>query len=333
MGLGGRIARCRIRPEWAGKSLLDVLAERFTYHNRETWAARLADGRVECNGHPATGEERVADGDVVEYHCADIPEPPVPTDFHIVHEDEDLLVIAKPAGLPVHPAGRYFAHTLWALLQDSGYDGLHFASRLDRETSGLLLAARNPGALAQYQRLNQDGRLAKTYLVAVEGEPPEQFSAKGWLSRDPHSVIRKKRRFTEQRLNTAGEQDAETHFHRLELHAGMALLEARLVTGRTHQIRATLCSLGFPIVGDKLYGLDETRFLRFRDDELTTEDHQALRLPYQALHSWKLAILTDGDEARAWSCPPPPSFARLFPRTFANATENGRGITDSPAVE
>jgi 23S rRNA pseudouridine955/2504/2580 synthase/23S rRNA pseudouridine1911/1915/1917 synthase len=307
--LGPRVACCRIPADAAGHRLLDFLATRFTYHDRTEWAALLATGRVERNGQPGTGEQILVPGDVIEYQCGDIPEPPVPTDFDILHEDAGLLVLAKPPGLPVHPAGRYFAHTLWGLLRERGYDDLHFLSRLDRETSGLLLAAKTPDARAHLQRQP----IAKTYLVAVEGEFPDALEAIGWLSRDPASAIRKKRRFYRQRLGVAGEQSAETHLRRLACDHGLSLLQADLVTGRTHQIRATLCSLGFPVVGDKIYGRDETWFLRFRDDQLTPADRLALRLPHQALHSWRLALQTGNQLSHEWSCPPPLDFAGLSP--------------------
>ncbi len=311
--VGPRVVRCRLGREAEGRDILDFLAERFTYHSREAWADLLAAGRVTLAGQVAAAGTRLAAGTVLEYHCGDLPEPPVPRDIALVHEDEDLLVVAKPPGLPIHPAGHYFAHTLWALLRERGYDQLHFLSRLDRETSGLLLAAKTSEAAARYQQLATVGKLDKTYLVAVEGEFPDTLSACGWLTADPASVIRKKRRFTFEQTATGDAQSAETHFRRLACHSGLSLVQAELVTGRTHQIRATLCSLGFPVVGDKIYGRDETWFLRFRDGELTAVDEAGLRLPHQALHAWKLAVRLPSGDTQVWTCPPPADMAALFP--------------------
>ena len=313
--LGPRIARCRIRQNAGGTALLDFLVERFTYHTREAWLAALAASRVLRNGEPATGHEQLAEGDTIEYRCGDLPEPPVPHEFQIVHAEDDLLVIAKPPGLPVHPAGRYFAHTLWAFLREEGHADLHFLTRLDRETSGLLLAARTPAAAKHFQGLASQGRIAKTYLAAVEGEFPETLHASGWLHRDATSTIRKKRRFSPLQPHVPGEQTVETHFACLARRQGLSLLQAELITGRTHQIRATLCSLGFPVVGDKIYGRDETWFLRFRDGTLTEDDERALRLPHQALHSWRLSSPPSTAMAQQWTCPPPADFAALFPGT------------------
>ena len=199
------------------------------------------------------------------------------------------------------------------MLHEQGYESLHFLSRLDRETSGLLLAAKTSEAAAHYQRLAAAGRITKTYLVAVEGEFPETLDACGWLFPDPDSVIRKKRRFAVAQPATGEAQTAETHCRRLASQAGLSPVQAGLVTGRTHQIRATLCSLGYPVVGDKIYGRDETWFLRFRDGQLTPTDETGLRLPHQALHAWKLAIQLPSGENMAWTCPPPTDLVALFP--------------------
>ena len=311
--LGPRVVRSRVGRESGGETLLDVLAGRFTYHSREAWTAILAVGQVTLDGQPATATTPLVAGSMLEYHCGDLPEPPVPRDLQVVYEDEELLVVAKPPGLPVHPAGHYFAHTLWAMLHEQGYESLHFLSRLDRETSGLLLAAKTSEAAAHYQRLAAAGRITKTYLVAVEGEFPETLDACGWLFPDPDSVIRKKRRFAVAQPATGEAQTAETHCRRLASHAGLSPVQAGLVTGRTHQIRATLCSLGYPVVGDKIYGRDETWFLRFRDGQLTPTDETGLRLPHQALHAWKLAIQLPSGENMAWTCPPPTDLVALFP--------------------
>ena len=111
----------------------------------------------------------------------------------------------------------------------------------------------------------------------------------GWLSPDPRSAIRKKRRFAPAAAGSPapaqGAEWAETVFTRASVRDGFSVVTAQPRTGRLHQIRATLLSLGYPVVGDKLYGVDETLFLRFCTEALTEEDRRRLRLPRQALHA------------------------------------------------
>jgi 23S rRNA-/tRNA-specific pseudouridylate synthase len=147
----------------------------------------------------------------------------------------------------------------------------------------------------------------------VEGDFPEFLDATGWLGSDTASVIRKKRRFSWTRPESGDVQDAETHCQCLCRHGGLSLVQAVLVTGRTHQIRATMCSLGFPVVGDKIYGRDETWFLRFRDDTLTPADHAAMRLGHQALHAWQLTVRLPEHPQATWTSPLPEDVAALFP--------------------
>jgi 23S rRNA pseudouridine955/2504/2580 synthase/23S rRNA pseudouridine1911/1915/1917 synthase len=127
-------------------------------------------------------------------------------------------------------------------------------------------------------------------LVIVEGEfPPHEVTATGWLGPDPASSVRKKMRFDpEQTL--LGAKLCTTYFTRLKSDSGLSLLRACPFTGRGHQIRATLLALGFPVAGDKLYGVDATLFRRFISDQLTSNDWLRLRIPRQALHASRLTI-------------------------------------------
>ncbi|MBI5557666.1 MAG: RluA family pseudouridine synthase [Deltaproteobacteria bacterium] len=285
-----------INPEEAGQRLLDFITSRFTYRNREEWQQELAGGRFVLNGETsATATTVLAAGDRLVYLLPELTEPPVALGFSVLYEDDDLLVVDKPANLPCHPGGRFFRHTLWALLREQqGLTGFSLINRLDRETSGIVLATKHKSAARHcYQQFAQ--RLVyKRYLALVEGEfPAESLQADGCLAADPNSVIRKKVRFYPGQAAEAVPAEAEkcsTRFLRLHAGCGISLLEAIPVTGRCHQIRATLCSLGFPVVGDKLYGVDEQFFLRFQQGRLTAGDWQRLRLDRQGLHAAGLRI-------------------------------------------
>lgn len=281
-----RKASFRLPPGTLPENLLDFLVRRFTYHTRATWQARLAEGRVRVNDRAGLESDFLGPGDVVEYVMHDLPEPPVETAFGVVYEDDELLVADKPGNLPCHPGGAYFNNTLWALLKSRGLAELFLVNRLDRETSGLVVVAKNAEA-ARACRSEFAGRsVEKRYGVLVENLFPESWEARGAMREDSAGPVRKRRLFVEGvPLEEAGAEWAETRFRRLAAGGGLSYVEAAPSTGRLHQIRATLWAGGFPVVGDKLYGRDPELFLRFFEGALTEADRAVLRLERQALHA------------------------------------------------
>jgi len=290
-----REAKIVIRDGDAGTTVIDFLVRRFTYHTRDEWERCIADGRILLNQENPRSSALLHAGDCVRHLLPVYGEPPVATTYSVVAEDDAVLVIDKPAHLPCHPGGRYFNHTLWALLkQDGRLERPMFAHRLDRETSGLVVACKTASAARRLGHLFSSRQVEKRYTVFVEGIFPDHLEALGWLTRDVDSVIRKKRRFIS---GNAGESSpfpdaewAETRFECVARSGGISQVRVYPKTGCLHQIRATLWSLGYPVVGDKLYGVDETFFLRFLDHSLTEADALKLRLTRHALHADILAF-------------------------------------------
>jgi 23S rRNA-/tRNA-specific pseudouridylate synthase len=307
-----RIIASIVGSEADGIRLIEHLCRRFTYCSRTQWKAFIADDRLLIDGQPAGEDQQLVSGQRLEFMPPSALEPAVDTDYSVVYQNSRLLVVYKPPLLPIHPSGRFFAHTLWYLLKrDTGT--VHIATRLDRETSGLVLVGKDASTARYLQEQQGLGKIHKTYLALVHGcFPAGQIHACGWLVPDRHSTVRKKRRFipagnpwspvdtdpgTAFNARQGADQDVAPepqaeNCGTLLRGCGtwsapeglLSLVEAKLLTGRTHQIRATLHSLGFPVVGDKLYGLDDGFFLRFMDDSLSPEDSTRLVLPYQALH-------------------------------------------------
>ena len=232
-------------------------------------------------------------------------EPKVEKSFRLIYEDENLAVVDKPGNLPCHPGGSYCENTLLHLLRNAGIAQPFIINRLDRETSGIVLVAKNGETAKSLAGQFKRHTVEKEYTVLVHGAFPQKLSAKGWLTHDDASVIVKKRKFVE----TADAPDdkaesAETDFELAATEGMLSRVIARPKTGRTHQIRSTLLSLGYPVVGDKIYGLDETFFLRFITDALTDDDRARLIFPRQALHASALTIVANG-EKRTFTSPPP----------------------------
>lgn len=309
-----RIVESVIPVECAGMSLLDYLSQRYDYLQRHQWQEQLEMGKLQIDDRLVTCNQLLPLGAVLHFDALGLEEQEVDWDIQLLHEDDNTIIVNKPGNLPCHPAGRFFNHTLWAwLIQCRGLAQAHFVNRLDRETSGIVMVAKNSRFAAKaakaLQRLDQQQLVAKEYSVVVHGRvPQDSFTATGWLDFDAASQVRKKRRFTPAIDPTAPPPDSRaqscsTSFQcrgycrptldgafQMDPAGEFTLLNAQLHTGRTHQIRATLCSLGYPVVGDKIYGVDDTLYLRFIDNTLTPQDLQRLILPRQALHARSLSI-------------------------------------------
>lgn len=289
----------RISPEEQGQRLDYWLAQRFTYQSRSQWQRAIKQGRIHVNRRrPGKNALPIHSGDVIAYLPPEKAEPPVDFTWSILLEDEHLLAVNKSGNLPCHPGGPFFMHTLWTDVRRQ-FPSSHPVHRIDRETSGVVLFAKTKKAASNLGRQFAEHRIRKEYLAVVEGCSPAILHGRGHLAAETTSKIRKKRRFFPDPTVTPEHPGfADTEILLLDQSADCSLLRVLPQTGRLHQIRATLLALGFPLVGDKLYGLDETCYLRFIRDELTDTDRRALRLSRQALHAWRLAFIHPISQAR-----------------------------------
>ncbi len=238
---------------------------------------RLIDyGSVQVNGRPvARASSRVAPTDTIEI---DLPErrprsAPVaerlPLD--LIYEDEQLLIVNKPAGQVSHPAFRNTSGTLLnaILAHAAGHWTPALVSRLDKGTSGLVLVAKSKSIHTALQRLSNDHGVDKEYLAVVFGKPPARGTIDLALDRDPWD----RRRVT---VRDRGGVNAVTKFERLRSAGSggdyLSIVRCRLVTGRMHQIRVHLAAKGWPIAGDAAYG------------------RKVPGMDRQALHAWRLAF-------------------------------------------
>ena len=238
--------------------------------------------------------------------------------FKIIDETDDYVVVDKPPFLLIHPTKPNETRSLWKELREllafeiASGGQVSIVNRHDRETSGLVLVAKTAATARRFGLLMQKQRLRKEYLAIVwrwpEWETKIVDAALDRQGKHQHSAI-----WLKQMIHPAGAR-AETEFH-VERRfvksttAGdkFSLIRAIPRTGRTHQIRVHLSSVGHPIVGDKIYGPDEQLYLQFIETGWTPELEQRLLLPRQALHSAKLAIEGECE----WNSPLPVDLAEF----------------------
>ena len=294
-----RIITTLIDEQSAGKRLDIYLSTRFTYNSRNQWQNSIKQGEITLNGKKTKGSVKLRSGDKIEF-TPNFEEPNVDKNFQIIYEDEYLLAVNKSGNIPCHPAGPFFKNTLWYELTNVAKvaKNLHFINRIDRETSGLVLIAKDPETTAKFAE--KELISLKRYQALVFGNFQSEIIAEGYLfsdtsiSHNSSERVRKKRFFAENKPKKEEFETSKTILksirsfeyktaHNMPDH--VSLIEAELFTGRMHQIRATLCSLGFPLLGDKLYGPDESIFLRFIQDQMSIKDQETLILSRQALHS------------------------------------------------
>lgn len=269
------------------------LSRRFNYHSRKEWQELISQGIILIEGVTCKASKMVKTGDIVEFIIDDYKEPEASTNYEIIYEDDYMLAINKPPNSICHPVGPYFKNTLsFKIAEDKG-NLVHLINRLDRETTGIVLFGKDPKTAKYLTSLFFTKHIYKEYVVVVHGRFPGKLYAKGYLLQDNKSLIRKKRKFVKniEEAEIVDYETAETSFELIKLKNNLSLVKVMPKTGRLHQIRATLCSLGHPVVGDKMYGLDETIYLRFIDHKMTEEDKKLLILNHQALHAKKIIFI------------------------------------------
>ena len=320
--------RLVVPPEAAGQRFDRFLAERAGL-SRARAQKLIEAGAAALDGRPAAQDERLRAGQAITYTLP----PPQPTDLvpepiplDISYEDADLLVVNKPRGLVVHPgAGRRTGTLVNALLARvtdlSGVGGRlrpGIVHRLDKDTSGLLLVAKNDFAHHALTAQLARRQVERRYLALVWGTPPQdEFDIEAPIAR--HPVARTRMAV----LARAGARPAATRVWMRERLGCASLVEARLATGRTHQIRVHLAHVGYPLLGDPTYGTERGRQLA---SLLGPQSRRLLEaLGGQALHAYFLAFTHPRSGQRlAFQVLPPPPFQELLAALRRECAEKSR---------
>lgn len=245
------------------------------YSDRNLTELKKIPDSVLTNGTPIYMNQRLSANDILTVHIRENTSSenilPVPLPLTIIYEDEDLLIVDKPAGMPVHPSSNHNHNTLanalaWHFAQQNIPFVFRCTNRLDQDTSGLVLVSKHMVSSAVIASMVKRHDIHREYLAIVRGNiTPSSGTINAPLSRKPGNII-------EQEVDFVHGENAVTHYHTLTQKNGYSLVSLILETGRTHQIRVHMKYLGFPLIGDYLYNPDMEQIGR------------------QALHSYRLSF-------------------------------------------
>jgi 23S rRNA pseudouridine1911/1915/1917 synthase len=302
----------RVGHQQHGMRVDQFLKERYSRRSREQIKKAIDLGQItikrEQHDYLQIGKIKASTalvtGDVVHVLTVKTKEPEVNFNYSVIYEDEQLFVISKPPNLPVHPSGRYFFNTLLTHLKTQGltrpleFEEMYYlAHRIDKETSGILVLTKDKESCAHLTSQFAERQTSKAYLAICHGHTPDRFESDAPMARDQKGPIALRMVITPVEQ---GGLPALTTFETLSRTqrpdrqgnlCEYSLVKCFPKTGRQHQIRVHLDHLGYPIVGDKLYGrpLDESLQF-FERDRLSPETEAKLQLPRHALHSTYLSF-------------------------------------------
>jgi 23S rRNA pseudouridine1911/1915/1917 synthase len=284
--------REQVGADAARGTLLAYLVRRYRHSSEAQWLSRLEDGEILLDRLPALPDAVPRPGQRLVWRRPPWNEPEVPLAYAVLHEDDDLLAVAKPSGLPTMPGGGFLEHTLLALVRKNR-PGAAPAHRLGRSTSGIVLFACTPAARSRLSAALRQNEVTKVYRTLASGVPSrEHFSIETPIGPVPHPQLG-----TLHAACTTGKR-ALSRVRILERRGDASLIEVRIETGRPHQIRIHLAAAGHPLVGDPLF----TTGGGFRASGTALPGD----LGY-LLHAERLRLIHPASRSpvEIWCCPPP----------------------------
>lgn len=273
----------------------------YPHSTEATWRQRIEAGQVRLKGRIAAPDELLARGDRLDYHRPPWEEPEAPREFKVLFEDDGILVLAKPSGLPVLPGGLFLENTLLYLVRERYGAGCSPLHRLGRGTSGAILFTRDPRTARSLAAAMYERRIRKVYLALASGTTmPDAFTVDAPIGPVPY-----RRPVTIHAYRPDGRPSiSHVRVVRRLPDKNTTLLEVTIPTGRPHQIRIHLSYAGFPLVGDPLYRPGGIPRADGEDDESGARPGECGYL----LHSWKIRFPHPerGEDVEV-VCPPPPA--------------------------
>jgi 23S rRNA pseudouridine1911/1915/1917 synthase len=277
----------------------------YSQSTEAEWRKKIEAGQVELNGRTAAAGDVLMRGDHLVYHRPPWEEPDAPREFVTLYQDDDVLALGKPSGLPVLPGGFFLENTLLHRVRERYGDGCSPLHRLGRGTSGAILFTRNRPAARFLATAMFERRILKVYLALASGtDMPDAFTVDAPIGPVPHTLPPTVNAYRP----GPGGRPSTSHIRVLRrLPDGSAsVLQVIIPTGRPHQIRIHLAFAGFPLVGDPLYKIGGLPRAAGVDDEIATTPGATGYL----LHSWKIRFPHPSRAEEVEVVSPPPDALR-----------------------
>ncbi|XP_035906992.1 RNA pseudouridylate synthase domain-containing protein 2-like isoform X5 [Anopheles stephensi] len=274
---------------WVGEKILDVFAREFRAHPAEEYERCIKAGTLTVNYEKVPTDYRLKHNDLLAniVHRHEVPVTSQP--ITIVHMDDDIVVVNKPASIPVHPCGRYRHNTVvFILAKEYNLKNLRTIHRLDRLTSGLLLFGRSPKKARQMEHQIRNRQVQKEYICRVEGEFPDGIIE----CKEPIEVVSYKIGVC--KVSPKG-KECTTTFQKLGFNGSSSVVLCKPLTGRMHQIRVHLQYLGYPVVNDPLYNHDVFGPAKGRGGDIGGKSDEQLVKDLINIHNAENWLGIDGD--------------------------------------
>lgn len=299
------IRKCKVEENIEAIRLDRYLGNRFSYYTRSKWQDLIGQGLVLVNGKRIKYTREIKKGDEIIYHLIGLKEPDIDKNIQIIYDDGDLIIVNKPANLPVIPSGKYYYNTLHTIMKENLNCNINMLNRIDRETSGCVVMSRGHKLASKFCAMhsksnskNNSNKIKKTYIAIVENVKniEDNFTVEGYMEEIGNPFYRRyqilheisKNKNSNNFNNIESNENlkySKTKFKTVKRFGDYAIVMARLYTGRMHQIRVHLHSLGLYMVGDKIYGkYGPEVFNSFIKKSVIPKDF----FVRQALHSYKL---------------------------------------------
>ena len=311
----GWIYRDRVSKSGVGQTVLQYYTQRYRHSSKAEWRDRIDSGQIKLDGY-VVGEDTILNlGQLLEYHRSPWQEAEVPLSFNVLYEDEDLLAVEKPAGLPVMPGGGFLEHTLlWQLKQKYPQDTPVPIHRLGRGTSGLLLLGRSSlaksslsyqmreSSLAENGQVNH--KIKKLYRALIRSDSiPNNLTICHRIGKIPHPILG----YIYGATPTG--KFAQSECRVLQRDRDCTIVEVTILTGRPHQIRIHLAAAGYPLIGDPLYGVGG-----IPKTDLTSNTNEKIPVPGDCgyyLHAYQLSLIHPRTQQKLNFVSQPPKELRL----------------------